>query len=391
MSLKESIETIARYGHKYNFLLYTGFGEYVHGEHTTLKRMLWVSLGRLSCLLFAIRYGLSSYFVNPLMRTLMNDVIYKIGNHSVGCLLLCGAATTILFIGLSIQRAEITHIFYGIDIYYALTVNKAPLELSLEKQKRLTLITHLLTKYMLRQTYGLLMTATLAVYILLSIMVYFDPESGQYLILMFLWLTPTYLFFQQFYGIVSVGFVLWTGLTFYLKYSFDEVLHRFGLCLKFPNARLVRRAVTDQNTAFQICHNLNDMFKHLIFYLYYLGSPSCMLCVYYCLSDKSELITRYLACLVLAIVYTIVFLLNYFSARISNTARRPRHLLFGYLCRNRISIEQRFLIKTFIEKLCGPEIGFYCLDLFPMNNYEFYLYIKNCILIYILISDLFDK
>ena len=40
---------------------------------------------------------------------------------------------------------------------------------------------------------------------------------------------------------------------------------------------------------------------------------------------------------------------------------------------------------AFIEKLDGPEIGFYCWVLFPMNSYMFYKYVANCVVTYFLI------
>ena len=43
-----------------------------------------------------------------------------------------------------------------------------------------------------------------------------------------------------------------------------------------------------------------------------------------------------------------------------------------------MSIKQRLKLLSFIEKLSGREIGFYCYDLFPMNNYEFYQYLYIC-------------
>ena len=62
------------------------------------------------------------------------------------------------------------------------------------------------------------------------------------------------------------------------------------------------------------------------------------------------------------------------------------------LIKNRLTFRQRWKLLAFIEKLSGRPIGFYCYDLFPMNNYEFYKCLeqrKYCK--YNLHDQLFDK
>ena len=40
-----------------------------------------------------------------------------------------------------------------------------------------------------------------------------------------------------------------------------------------------------------------------------------------------------------------------------------------------IPIKYKMKLLNFIERLGGPDIAVYCLDLFPLNYYEFYLFI----------------
>jgi hypothetical protein len=39
-------------------------------------------------------------------------------------------------------------------------------------------------------------------------------------------------------------------------------------------------------------------------------------------------------------------------------------------------VQLRLKITSFIEKLCGPVIGYYCYNLFAFTNYEFYEYVS---------------
>jgi hypothetical protein len=53
-----------------------------------------------------------------------------------------------------------------------------------------------------------------------------------------------------------------------------------------------------------------------------------------------------------------------------------------------ILLQHRLKISAFIEKLCGPVIGYYCYDLFAFTNYEFYAFVAFVFFNYILLNGL---
>ena len=69
-------------------------------------------------------------------------------------------------------------------------------------------------------------------------------------------------------------------------------------------------------------------------------------------------------------------------------AHKSYKLMFRVLSSRKMnfSIREKLKIMQFIEKLSGPDIGFYCLDFFPMNGYEFGKYLYVCGANYILIT-----
>ena len=89
------------------------------------------------------------------------------------------------------------------------------------------------------------------------------------------------------------------------------------------------------------------------------------------------------------ILFSVVFSLNLFSCFVIDSVHKPKYQLYRYLTKSNLTVNQRIKIQSFIEKLCGPDIGFYCLDLFPMNNFEFYVYCVNCVKNYILFNQTF--
>ena len=95
--------------------------------------------------------------------------------------------------------------------------------------------------------------------------------------------------------------------------------------------------------------------------------------------------------------FTYVFLFTAFlllktiflSAQVSRAAHQSYPLInsISVKHKNKLSIRDTFKVMSFIEKLSGPVIGFYCYQLFPMNSYEFYEYVVNAIKMYLLIIE----
>ena len=66
------------------------------------------------------------------------------------------------------------------------------------------------------------------------------------------------------------------------------------------------------------------------------------------------------------------------SAWVNKGAHKSYPVLFSHLTQRYMPLWLRIKLMAFIERKSGPDIGFYCYDLFPMINYEFYQYIYIC-------------
>ena len=173
-----------------------------------------------------------------------------------------------------------------------------------------------------------------------------------------------------------------------IKSGFKNCLRQFRIKLRFGSVRDIERAIDCHNIVVKECEDINRMYKIITFIIYYIASPSMILCTRLALSKDLDPIIKYPLFLIAFIAGCVFVGMNFLSSLIRRTAHRPRLLLYKYLDRS-LTLRHRMKIMAFIEKLCGPDIGFYCLDLFPMNNYEFYLYITNCVKNYILFDQLF--
>ena len=388
---RTSVKRLEKYGYKYNAFITNNYEAYARGERPSIQRVLWITICRLSCLLTSIRFALCSFSDSKFIRTSMINITYEMHNRTITCLLLSSSSFIIFALGVLLQRLEMSKKLHCFEFFSSIIESKVPIELSLSKQKRLSLALHILTKYVIQPTYWLSIGFGIASNIAMSFKGYIDPESGFSLILVLFWQVPTYLFFQQFFSIVLVGFSQWALNVLYIKYALIKVNKRIRYSLTYGNPQLVFKALNEHRKIVLFCEEINHYYKYMIFILYYMCSPALMLDIYYICSKKTEIVGLVLGGVIFVVAYSVVFGLNMFSSQITEKAHRPRLHLYGYLNEMPLKLSDRMKIMSVIEWLCGPDIGFYCLDLFPMNSYEFFKYCSNCVLIYILCNQLFNS
>ena len=86
--------------------------------------------------------------------------------------------------------------------------------------------------------------------------------------------------------------------------------------------------------------------------------------------------------------FLMFFIITYLCAGVTKIAHKSRPLLHTFLFKTRLSVNGKMRIESFIERLSSPEIGFYCWDLFAMNNRQFSHFFFQFITNYILIVKL---
>jgi len=132
---------------------------------------------------------------------------------------------------------------------------------------------------------------------------------------------------------------------------------------------------------------------------YYCGTLLTQFLIYTASKCNAPFMLRLLcgsaACTGIFMCYGFTFI----SARIWYQAHRPYNYLSSLMVKNithrhktpRINfgevkrLKQKFQVLLFIERLGGPTIGIYCIDLFPFTNYEFYQYVIASSSLYILL------
>ena len=106
-------------------------------------------------------------------------------------------------------------------------------------------------------------------------------------------------------------------------------------------------------------------------------------------SRESNIYGRFIAATDFFFGFMLLYVVNNLCASVSSAAHKSYPMMYSFLIRNntKIATKRKLKILAFIEKLSGPEIGIYCYDLFPMNNYEFYDFITSWAANYFLIME----
>ena len=383
-------DQIISYARSYGILMAIDLDQYERGD-ASWSRVAIVSSLRMMTLLTSLRFFISSLSSDESVHRLATDPNYLLGNRSLISMLISLGSVIILCISLVIQYQEMTRSFSLLAFFIKYKHQKI---VSLKvHSRRYQFIANLFVRCIIRPAFWSLVVITSIGLLTPGFIAYLDTESHYSLLLTIFWNVCLFVWITQFYAIVSVGFVAWMLSAIYLKYKFREIATKLQYLARFqPKSDLMDEIIEHDLTAKET-ECLNYFISKMIFILYYFASPSLMICMYLVHAEDTHLYMRYVFGFVFTIVYLAVFLVNLFSSHVSHNAMKPRTVLFRYfsdpnLC---LALRRKLKIMGFIEKLSGPEIGFYCLDLFSMNNNRFQKYVANCAAMYFLILGLLKQ
>ena len=371
---------------KHFIVLSTSGEEYVRREIKKNKK-IGATLYRFGTLITALRFFMSSVFNNETMIGIMCDANYLLTNQRVLSMIISLAAWVILFIGLLLQINEMNYKWYLLTFINDWK-HRRLLPLTEKNRRKLAIIVNLMAKLLMKQAFWPLVVLSFGINLAYSIVAYFQQTYQMYVIPLIFFNICLFVWSLQFYCIVTAGFVAWSVPLFYLKFKFKEICAIIDICVKHNNIRALKNVIWQHNIVSAQIHYIDGVFRFVVFILYYVGSPALMLLLYLSHSPETTKFLRPVFIFILSIVYFVVFYLNLTSSQISHAAVMPRNSMYKLLISGKLKINERIKIMQFIEKLSGPDIGFHCWNLFPMNNYTFYQYVANCVLTYLLILGL---
>ncbi len=214
-------------------------------------------------------------------------------------------------------------------------------------------------------------------YVSLVIKAYFESDFEFPIIKSILSTIVIIIWSNHCFAVVWVGFVGFYIMSLHLKYNFRQLKVIMKRSLKSRNLDLLMDVIQKHNHYSELTLQYNKLFKYILALVYFITVPVINILVYMTTYEVNFLLPIFYS--LITINFSILaFIANYISSSLSSSAHDFTSDLYSFLFSSRlnIAVQLRLKITSFIEKLCGPVIGYYCYNLFAFTNYEFYEYVS---------------
>ncbi len=212
-------------------------------------------------------------------------------------------------------------------------------------------------------------------YIGLAFIAYFYSDFEFSIIISILTIIALLLWVNHCFALVWAGFVIFYFVSFYLKYNFRQLKDIMKRNLKSGNLVLLMDVIHKHNYYSELTLECNKIFRYVLVTVYFLLTPLLDIGVYMTEFEVNYVLRIFYAFLAIG-VSLVIFIANYISSSLSSSAHDFTADLYTFLTSKTLSVQHKLKISTFIEKLWGPVIGYYCYDLFAFTNYEFYKFVS---------------
>jgi len=128
----------------------------------------------------------------------------------------------------------------------------------------------------------------------------------------------------------------------------------------------------------------------VLFCVYYIGSLTFEILLFLMFAKDSTLHTKLTFTVLFIVIFGNVVLINVLCTQVNTYVYKCHSIMNSYICakNTRISVKNRLKMQSFLERVSAKDIGFYCYDMFLMNNNEFKDYVAYFICNHILLVNL---
>jgi hypothetical protein len=269
------------------------------------------------------------------------------------------------------------------------STNRYHYELSDRYYRKFCLKSRLMAKYILGPLFRATLFGFILIYISLIVKAYFDSDFEFSIIIAIVNIIVVFVLLNHYIAVFCVGFIILCIASLHLKYSFRQMKDMMKQNLRYQNSVLIMDKIHKHDYYSKLTLDWNQHFKYILFVVYFLTPPLINIILYLSVFETNNYLRIFYGLLVFNCYY-LILIFNYICSSLSSSAHDFTSDLYAFLSNKRIIIpvQHRLKISTFVEKLCGPVIGYYCYNLFPFTNYAFYEYISIVSCNYILMSNL---
>ncbi len=208
----------------------------------------------------------------------------------------------------------------------------------------------------------------------------------------FFWTLIAWLMLTVFFS----GFLTYFIVLFYIQYRFKQINE---IILKCESISDLMSSIREHHEICSINERSNRLLNLILFELYYVASGVADLFIIQIIYLDTLLNIKIFFYCGIVMLFPMIYSLAYLSGRLSKEAHTPYKLLNSIIAKESIPMSKlknidkwsKFQIINMIERLAQTEIAVPCLDLFSLNNYEFYLFISACFKNFFLFVDLISR
>ena len=364
-------------------LVSDNFDRYVENERPSCTRYLSVTLSRCVQLLYLFKYIIAAIVPKSAVKTYLVETTYLLGDPTLISIMMFMCLLTVLSIAIYIQYAELNNKLFVLIFFSQLKRNVFPIKL--RNQSKFGLKINLMTEYLLKYFYNSLVITISIVFIVPLIIVYFKSDSHLLLPLVLFWSLVTILWSLFFYSVCAFFICITYIVTLFLKYKFDEIHQDIQRSINISG---LMKSIVEHDEMCLLVVKFNKFFSLIIFIIYYSGTPAVQLIAYTSHHKNTIFLFRMITASVFIAFATLLSLLNYQTALVQKSCTKPYQTIYSMTTKHKLSYREMLTIENFLCRLSGPDIGFHCHNMFPMNNYEFYQYVSVAALNYFLIMNI---
>ena len=344
-------------------------------------------------LINTLRFYFSIILKNTDYQIYLMDISEQLGHPVLISSSIGTVSLAILGIGITATYQEKTQTLHLIDLFYSISEGKIKYPLTISNFRKYCRKVNLVTDFVFKEFHIFMVSFCVLVNFVLTLKILIDNEFNIYLLASFIFFNVImFIFANLCFGYVWVGFVLWFSSTLYLKYKFNEINEKIELSLKHSNINLLMNVIEEHNYVEIMTKKFNHFFRMITFIIYYIATIGFQIMFFAIHNKDSTPFGRVGAATIFGSCFWSVLYMNIMSTWVNNAAHKPYYKLYSIINQPVFCMRFRhhWKILLFIEKLSGRPIGYYCYDLFPMNNWEFYQYLLISGSNYILIMSLFN-
>ena len=392
--VRKAIERMETFNKNKYFMISETFDDYNNGNKFKKSRLFWAHFIQVGCFLTIFKFILSALIVNPIIKVLTMDFVSILGKPNLIYSSLIIGLMSLYLICIFTQVSELQHKCAPMQLFHMLKTNSMNYPLNYTNSERFAIKMNILSRWIpYFICYPLVLILACAHIYLSIIIVLASSEISNFILLLVVvfWNGASFTLIVCLNASIGFAPLLGGGSILYLKYKFREINTKIDLSLKQRNIRLLFDAIDEHNYVERLTRDINFYSRVIFFICYYFITFSNQLILYVIFEEDSTPIGRSAAIIISVFCSGFIPLLTKLSTGVITEAHKSYPTLFTIINQKiPMTIQQRLKLCSFMEKLSGRQIGFYCYDLFPLNSYEFFQYLCRAGSNFLLIIGLFN-